>query len=152
MPHKPIDYSKTVIYYFYYNNDLLYIGHTTDFRSRKTSHKSCCFNEKSKSYQIKLYKYIRDNNINWNDIRWECVNYPCNNKNEANREEGRIQRLEKPICNYEVAGRTNKQFYDEVDSKKIKENIFTCECGITTTLVHRKRHEQSKKHITFIKN
>ena len=50
MPKKPIDYSKGLIYSIVCKTDetLLYIGSTTNFRQRKSSHKSVCYNEKKK--------------------------------------------------------------------------------------------------------
>ena len=37
MPRKAIDYSKTIIYKIQHedNDELLYVGHTTDFTKRK---------------------------------------------------------------------------------------------------------------------
>ena len=43
------------------NIEYTYIGSTKNFRRRKCQHKSMCFNETSKSYNITLYKTIREN-------------------------------------------------------------------------------------------
>lgn len=57
MPRKIIDYSKTIMYKFVCN-DLsttdCYVGHTTDFRKRKSEHKSHCTNVNSKKYDYKV--------------------------------------------------------------------------------------------------
>jgi hypothetical protein len=122
MTKKTIDYSKTVIYYCYYENTLLYIGHSTDFTRRKQSHKDNCFNEKIKKFNYPFYKYIRENDIDFSDLRWEKENYSCNLKNEAEREEGLRIRLNNPLCNIIVPGRTKKEYYeenkDEINEKK----------------------------------
>ena len=54
------------VYYFYkicsLDNTFIYIGSTTNFNKRMNDHKSNCYNEKSKKYNYKLYKTIRENN------------------------------------------------------------------------------------------
>ncbi len=90
MPSKIIDYSNTVIYKIVCN-DLnitdLYIGNTTNFTKRKTSHKNGCVNEKNKAFNYKIYKIIRENGgwDNWSMI--EIEKYPCNDGNEARARE-----------------------------------------------------------------
>ena len=44
MPIKPIDYSKTIIYKLQHKDkkELFYVGHTTNFDSRKKQHKLAC--------------------------------------------------------------------------------------------------------------
>jgi hypothetical protein len=48
--------------------NFIYVGSTKDLASRKWAHKSDCYNENRKSYNLKLYKTIRDNGgwDNWN--------------------------------------------------------------------------------------
>jgi hypothetical protein len=86
MPRKEIDYSKTVMYKIV-SNDLnirdCYVGSTTEFTKRKSSHKSICTNINSKMYNFKVYKFIRDNGnwVNWSMILIEM--YPCANHLES---------------------------------------------------------------------
>ena len=86
MPRVPIDYSKTIIYHFVCNDTSVidtYVGHTTDFTKRKCRHKSACCNEKSRDYNLKLYKNIRDNG-GWEN--WEMKpleEFACENKIQA---------------------------------------------------------------------
>ncbi len=74
-----------VIYRMQCNGTLLcYIGSTTDFRLRKNNHKSDCYNKNSPNYNCLMYKYIRDNNINWNNIEFEIIDtVSCENIKEA---------------------------------------------------------------------
>ena len=63
MPKKPIDYSKCCIYKIEHieNENLLYIGHTTEFKKRKNRHKSNCHNQNDNStFKLKLYQMIRE--------------------------------------------------------------------------------------------
>jgi hypothetical protein len=59
MPLKPIDFSKTIIYKIWKDDDF-YVGSTIDFPSRKSKHKHTCNNEKHKDYKTKLYQTIRE--------------------------------------------------------------------------------------------
>lgn len=87
MPRKAIDYSKTIIYKIVCK-DLevteVYVGHTTDFKTRKSNHKYSCNNEKDKNYNFKVYKYIRDNRgwDNFDMIEIEKFS-ECKDSNEA---------------------------------------------------------------------
>jgi hypothetical protein len=51
----------------------LYVGTTTDFKSRKNPHKSDCNNGKGENYNLKVYTFIRDNG-GWEN--WDMVMIP----------------------------------------------------------------------------
>jgi hypothetical protein len=97
MPRKAMDYSRTVIYKLVcVDVDIsnCYVGHTTDFVKRKSSHKSVCNNPDHKSYNCDVYVFIRNNGgfDNWNMI--EIEKYPCSDVFEAcNRERYYIELL-----------------------------------------------------------
>jgi hypothetical protein len=66
MPINKVDYNtnNTVIYKIQCVDvlcDFVYFGSTTNFASRKSQHKSACYNENNKSYNLNLYKTIRAN-------------------------------------------------------------------------------------------
>ena len=91
MPRKAIDYSKTIIYKLIknddYENENVYVGSTTDFIRRKSSHTFNCCNENSKRYNFKVYQIIRENGgwSEWNMI--EIEKFPCEDKREAEARE-----------------------------------------------------------------
>jgi hypothetical protein len=90
MPKAAIDYSKCVIYKIVCNDlDVkdVYVGHTTDFRKRKSEHKTNCNNENGKKYNFKVYSVVRENGgwSNWSII--EIEKYSCNDSNEARSRE-----------------------------------------------------------------
>ena len=94
MPKKPIDYKKSVIYSITSKTDetLLYIGSTTDFRRRKTRHKSVCNNENDRDYNLKVYVMIRANG-GWDAFEMKPVKeYSCENKIQLTIEEERIRK------------------------------------------------------------
>jgi len=65
----------------------IYVGSTTNFRSRKYEHKHRTHKEGSKFYDMKVYKYIRDNGgwINWDMIQIE--EYEYTNKRDLHKRE-----------------------------------------------------------------
>ena len=87
---KPIDYSQTIMYKLVpkdLNSDLHYVGHTTNFRCRKSQHKRTCNTITYTNYHLKVYKMIRENG-GWEE--WEMIEiekFPCNNKREAEKRE-----------------------------------------------------------------
>jgi hypothetical protein len=83
MPKNNIDYSNTIIYKIYCNDDTVkdvYVGHTTNFIKRKYSHKIASSNMKN---TVNIYKVIRENGgwDNWNMI--EIARYNCKDATEA---------------------------------------------------------------------
>ena len=58
-------YENSIIYKLKRNDDHddvnIYIGSTTNFKTRKYQHKECCNDIKLKGYNIKIYQFIRDN-------------------------------------------------------------------------------------------
>ena len=87
MPRDPIDYSKTIIYKIQHidNDELLYVGHTTDFNKRKCRHKANC-----NSCQFKVYQMIRENS-GWNSFVMVMVEeFPCDNKLQVCKREDEV--------------------------------------------------------------
>jgi len=62
--------SKNYIFYKIFKEDLdeTYVGSTSNFHSRKKCHKSECYNEKRKQYNLKIYQTIRDNG-GWDEFK-----------------------------------------------------------------------------------
>ena len=83
MPKKIIDYSNTIIYKIYCKDECItdiYVGHTTNFIQRKSTHKAACNNQNN---DFKIYKIIRENGgwTNWDMI--EIAKYNCKDSTEA---------------------------------------------------------------------
>jgi predicted GIY-YIG superfamily endonuclease len=78
-------YDNFVIYKIYQTEfpDILYIGSTTNFSNRKSSHKKNCNNRVSKKYHYPIYQYIR-NCGGFEQFKIEIVEkFPCKTKNEG---------------------------------------------------------------------
>jgi hypothetical protein len=90
MPRKSINYANTVIYKLVCNDLSItdcYVGHTTDFTGRKSSHKKNCINEKYKDHNLKVYQIIRENG-GWDNYSMvEIEKFVCNDANEACKKE-----------------------------------------------------------------
>ena len=90
------DYSKTVIYKIQHldKDELLYVGHTTNFTKRKNRHK-----HNSIEKTTPVYKMMRENG------GWECFtmivlkDFPCASKTEACIEEDKVMREMKTSMN-----------------------------------------------------
>ena len=125
MPKTPIDYSKTIIYKLVCKDlDVkdLYVGHTTNWKQRKSSHKSNTNNSNSKSYNLKVYKMMRDNGGWDNWVMIEIEKYPCNDENEARaRERFQYEQLHASM-NTQVPNRTDdeyKEYYKDIRKEKM---------------------------------
>ena len=132
MPRKEIDYSKTIIYKIQHedNEELVYVGHTTNFIKRKNQHKSRCNNENGKAFNSKLYKMIRANG-GWDCFKMVMVEeFPCANHLEACKREDECMRELKATMNswgavldkekeFERKKQYNIQYY-EANLEKIK--------------------------------
>ena len=140
MPRTPIDYSKTIIYKIVCN-DLsvtdFYIGHTTEFRRRRYDHKSNCNNEKSKQFNLPIYKFIREHGGWFSWVMIQIEQYECKNVNEARARERYHIELLKPALNSRTPNRTIKEWFND-NKEQLAEYI-------------KKYYEQNKEIIT-IKN
>ena len=165
MPRLPVDYNNTVIYKIVCN-DLsikdLYVGHTTDFRTRKNQHKTMC-NRSNEKYNYKVYQVIRNNGgwDNWSMI--EIEKFQCNDSNEATaRERYWIEQL-KASLNSCIPHRTKGEWHAEYYEKnkehlrnyckdyfeKNKERLYEkvdCECGLKFMFMKKVRHLNSNRH------
>ena len=164
MPRKPIDYTNTHFYKIVCKdisiNDC-YIGHTTDFKRRKSNHKRTCYNENDQvHYNIYLYQFIRENggfdNFDMILINTEC----CENAFYAKkREREYIEELNATLNQIKKPNRTpeEKKQYHKDDYEKKKHIILeynntkiTCECGSCLRKADYNRHTKSKKHQDYI--
>jgi len=145
------DYSKSVIYTIRSKHNI-YVGSTTDFKTRKYHHKGNITNENRNTYNIKLYKTIRDNAGEW-DMKAHSI-FPCNSKLELSIEEERVRRLLNADMNSQSCGsglarpEYKKQHYDQHrdEINKKRRQKITCECGCVVNKSSLSNHCKSKNH------
>jgi hypothetical protein len=126
-----------------------YIGSTKDLKRRICTHKYSCNNQNSSRYNVKLYKYIRDNG-GFNTFEFEVVDKKYCNKKEAEIYEGELMKKYKSTLN------THKN-YSEDDKKNAyierhkKYNNKKIKCEFCNCFIKRERnmknHILTKKHI-----
>ena len=119
MPSKPIDYSNTYFYKIVCKDTNIpdcYVGHTTDFTKRKSQHKSRCYDENDRHFNIYLYQFIRENGgwENWDMINIKTRN--CKDSLEAKGIERDFTEKLKATLNIRRPIRTNEE---KAESKKI---------------------------------
>jgi len=69
-----------MVFYVYKIKDVNYIGSTDNIKKRTTNHKTSCYNKNSKDYNILVYQYIREKQI---EIKLKILGVykrKCNNK------------------------------------------------------------------------
>jgi len=120
MPRVSIDYSKTIIYRIVCKDPTIkdcYIGETTDFKSRKSKHKSTCNNIQNKDYNCNVYQFIR-NNGGWNN--WDMIqieHYNAIDKLDAHKRERYWIETLKSTLNMIIPSRSEKEYYVDNRSK-----------------------------------
>lgn len=160
--------SKTGFIYkiFCESNNDLYVGSTFDLNKRKIGHKSNCYNETRRHYNIKLYKTIRENG-GWDKYKMEIIKtIEVNNITELRAEERKC--IESNNCNLNsvMPNRTWKELYSTEEyikeKKKYDKDRYLkqredrmkknkCEiCGGFYTNQHKSTHIKTKKHQSFL--
>jgi hypothetical protein len=120
MPRQAINYDKTCFYKIVCKNlDIqdVYVGHTTDFATRKTGHKTKCNNPNSKSYNLFVYKFIRDNG-GWDNFEMILIErISCEDELDARRKERKFIEDLKATLNSSIPSRTKKEWVDNNKEK-----------------------------------
>ena len=99
----------------------IYVGHTTDFITRKNCHKRVCNNPNSKNYNLPLYKFIRDNQ-GWDNVDMIFTETQCLNSSlEAIKRERELIEELKPSLNKLIPFRTAEE-KKEMKDKWVEEN------------------------------
>ena len=132
MPLKEINYDETHFYRIVcrdLNIKECYVGHTTDFYSRKCRHKSNCNNTNQEHYNLYVYEFIRENGgwENWDMILIKTEK--CNNELEARARErnyiemfkASLNSMKKPYVSEEEKKELYKEYYGEHREKILKQ-------------------------------
>ena len=114
MPKTPMDYSKTIIYKIQHREkeELIYVGHTTNFDKRKHQHKNLANNSNpdTRDFNILLYKLIRENG-GWDSFKMiQVKEFCCQNRREASAEEDKILLDLKATMNKNRASRSDEEY------------------------------------------
>ena len=170
---------KEINNYFFYkivcldsNIDLCYVGSTANWKARNHNHKSRCNNENcSKTYNIKLYKTIRENG-GWDNFKMvqvgtreqltkreaEQIEDEYRITLKANMNDMRCYRLietteqyrKEDTKNYRENNKNKIQNYRQENRNKINDNQnikVKCVCGCEVGKTNLLRHKKTEKHI-----
>jgi hypothetical protein len=155
MPRRKINYENTLIYKIVCN-DLnvtdTYCGHTTNFNERKNSHKSVCNSENSPSYNLKVYKTIRENGgfENWSMIQIE--EFPCKNRREAGAREHFQYEILNSRMNSQVPNRSRKQHYEDNREALLLYNKQYKETNQEAISLYQKQHYEENREALLLYN
>jgi hypothetical protein len=147
-------YSNSVVYMIRCKNSNvkeIYIGSTHQFKLRISLHKHFCYNESSKKYNFKVYKFIRDNGgfNNFEFIVLEELN--CENKKQLLEKERYYYDIHKPSLNTQMPNRSLLEYKQNPNyRKKMYQDKHKCICGVSHTLANKCNHLRSQNHINFI--
>ena len=155
MPRQEINYANTVFYKIVCNNLEIkdcYIGSTTDFRRRKSSHKCRCINSSNSKNHLLVYKFINDNG-GWD--AWTMVmidKISCVDGLECrNIERTYVEELHGTL-NMNIPNRSQHEW-----SQDNKQRIYArgsvpivCACGSKYSWCNKSTHEKCKRHLTYI--
>ena len=142
----------------------LYVGHTTNFVSRKQEHRYNCNNPHSDAYNFPLYRFMRSNGgfDGFNIAVIEVCSFST--KREAELHEGYLTNILNATLNGKMPGRSRKeyeeitkdatkaykhQWYEENKAKIAEENTKLLECpycNCSFQRISKSRHEKTTKH------
>ena len=111
-----VNYSNSIIYKLCCNDPNItdiYIGSTTNKKTRKHCHKNVCNNENSKDYNIYVYQFIRQNGgfDNWDMI--EIERYSAIDKSDLHKKERYWIEELKSTLNKLIPARTRQEYLQD---------------------------------------
>ena len=114
---------KMSIYFYFYEDEILYIGSTFDLKQREKRHKSCL----KCGDTMPFYKYLREQNLIFDNLRIEIVETAIYEKEPLKILEDMMIEYWKPKCNVyraylsEEDKKEQRKQYCENNKEKIKE-------------------------------
>jgi hypothetical protein len=164
------------IYKITCNNPLVtdvYVGSTTNLKTRQSAHKSKSV-KPAYINKVKLYECI-SNNGGWSNWTMALIElFDCECKKDAQKRERFYCDELKSSLNMRIPSRTQEQYYQDHKERIIKrvtnntnkykdkyreyakqyrelhKDKITCSCGGCYTMINKSTHYRSYKHINFI--
>jgi hypothetical protein len=124
----PLNYQNSVVYKICCKDPEIkdiYVGSTASFKRRMSSHKTNCKNEKSKEYNLPVYRFIRNHGgfDNWSVVKIRDV--VCKDKYDLAAEERKEFELLGATLNSLYPVRSKKEYYEEnKDEIKEKKKVY----------------------------
>ncbi len=175
MPRKAANYQNGIQYKIVCKDPAItdcYNGSCCSLKDRKKTHKNQSLNPNCKEYNLKVYRFIRENGgwDNWTFIQLEI--FPCNSKQELVKREREIFDVLKPTLNtnsptldIEKQKKRKAKYYDErkdelvakqkkydddhrdeIASKNNQKIMCVCGCEMNNSSL--RTHMKSAKHLS----
>jgi hypothetical protein len=114
------DYSNTHFYRIVCKDTSIkeeYIGHTTNVRLRKASHKYCCNNQNDRRRNLRVYQFIREHGgwDNWDMVLIETKSFE--NILQVYTHERYLIESRKSSLNYNIPNHTDQEYYEKNKDK-----------------------------------
>jgi hypothetical protein len=148
MPRKPIEYNKTQFYKIVCKDLQLpdcYVGHTTNFATRKAMHKHNAGNANAKDHKSHLYQHIK-NHGGWDNFDMLLIETrDCLNRLEACRiEREHIEQLGAMLnCKRPAVSKEEKREYNRTYALANCKDYYRE--NRETILLQKKRYYENKK-------
>ena len=139
-----------VVYIYRMNvKDKYYIGSTKNIKYRIYYHKSDCYNSNSDKYNIKVYKYIRENCADWSEVSFQILDvYDDISKDfKKDIEQYYIEYFSNNLNSIpaKTKNERNSAISKYFQINKLNERV-QCECGRFVTRRNLKGHLKRKIH------
>ena len=141
-------YSNTTIYQIICKDRTItdcYVGHTTNFKSRKREHKYCCNTPMGDKYSIKVYQFIRENGGFDNFDMILISTHVCEDIHEARQLERLCIEQMNPKLNDTIPGRTKKEYYEDNKDKLRQKQLEYGKRNKETISKHKKEYYNQHK-------
>jgi hypothetical protein len=154
-------------------NGKSYVGSTNNIKERIEKHKSCCCNTNDISYNIKVYKFIRENG-GWDNVDIHILqkcnksvkrivedfymkHYNCelNDRSAILDVEKYKEYLKEYAKKYHQENKEYIKEYKKIWFENNKEELnkkFICMCGGKYIKRHKSTHIKTKKHQQYLQN
>jgi hypothetical protein len=144
-----------IVYGIYHDDVLLYVGSTIDLHRRISEHNSDCYNENSDKYNKTLYRYIRNNNIDFrNDCSFRILETVSNYKSQDDKSFLKILRQHENLHIEKINPSQNerKAYQSEEECKIYRNANNICDvCNGKYITQNKSRHLKTQKHRKAIK-
>ena len=158
------NYTKSCIYKIACkdpNIEDTYIGSTCNLVKRRYQHKTSCNNPNDRSYNLYIYRFIRDHG-GWENFNLYVIEqFNCTTKMQKDQvERGWIEQLKPTLNKYIPSNYQTTDVYSAIEygkgyrenhqaeRKEYRQKTIHCHyCNHMINLSHRSHHNKSKKHI-----
>jgi len=151
-----------------------YYGSTSNYYQRWHSHKHSTKNYKNPKHMYKVYQKIRDTG-GWSNWEFEIVQEEMNKVDARNLEkecvlanefslnsivpartmkEWKLANPDKVKAQAKRTYKKNPAYWAQYYQKRKDEYLekVVCECGVTSSRIHFKKHQRTQKHLDYLAN